>query len=290
MRWRTICFMSVLSLLGFGRMVFAHQPVMDMAPRWENGYGFQTRFESRYANDLIDGDSKIDNPHSRDRRVTKIWYEGVYTWHRAVRLTFKYPYINQSRRVIKNGVPMRQADSGFGDLIVGLPLKLYENRSGMTHNIGFAPSIRLPTGSTSSDFPVGDGSTDVGLSLSYSLENPFWSHFYDLFYWFNTRGKKGIAEGDVLGFDANVGIHPYHNNETNSGLFLMADAGFRYQDRGVDRGGTTGGTRLTLGPVLVLYRQNVMFRAEYKIPVYEQRNGTQVAHGNEINLGIGITF
>jgi hypothetical protein len=31
--------------------VFAHQPVMDMAPRWSGGYGFQIRYES-FGSDL----------------------------------------------------------------------------------------------------------------------------------------------------------------------------------------------------------------------------------------------
>jgi hypothetical protein len=32
---------SAFSLGLFGTLVFAHQPVMDMAPRWSGGYGFQ---------------------------------------------------------------------------------------------------------------------------------------------------------------------------------------------------------------------------------------------------------
>jgi hypothetical protein len=32
-------------------LVFAHQQVMDMAPRWSGGYGFQIRYES-YGSDL----------------------------------------------------------------------------------------------------------------------------------------------------------------------------------------------------------------------------------------------
>jgi len=33
----------ILGLIG--ALVFAHQPVMDMAPRWNGGYGFQVRYE-----------------------------------------------------------------------------------------------------------------------------------------------------------------------------------------------------------------------------------------------------
>ena len=47
---------------------------------------------------------------------------------------------------------------------------------------------------------------------------------------------------------------------------------------------------MSTGPVLVLYRNNVMFRAEYKVPAYEQVNGTQVSFGPEVNIGLGIAF
>lgn len=35
---------------------------MDMAPRWEEGYGFQVRYENFGSDDLMDGDSEISNP------------------------------------------------------------------------------------------------------------------------------------------------------------------------------------------------------------------------------------
>ena len=70
----------------------------------------------------------------------------------------------------------------------------------------------------------------------------------------------------------------------------MLDMTARHEQRGIDRGGFTGGTRLTLGPVLVLYRKNIMMRGEIKMPVYERRSGSGVSRGFEYNVGIGITF
>lgn len=277
--------LSILSL-----PVRAHQPVMDMAPRWEEGYGFQVREEYRSSDKLLDGDSEIDNPLGRDRRVSTTWFEGIYTFRREIRFSFKWPWIDQSRVVVKEGKAVRQEGRGPGDLILGLPLKYYQNWEGGTHNFGFTPSIRLPTGRTTGDFPPGDGSTDVGFSLSYSREAAKLYHFYDVFYWTNTRGRKGIDEGDELGFDGNIGIHPYHNNLHNAGVFLMMEARARHQLRGRDRGGITGGTRLSLAPALVFYWHGAMLRAEYHFPVYERRSGVQVSHGQELNIGIGITF
>jgi len=191
---------------------------------------------------------------------------------------------------VVNGAAVEQTGEGFGDLILALPLKHYMNRKGGTGNIGFTPNLRLPTGSTHGDYPAGDGGTDVGLSLSYNTETKDLYQFYDVFYWFNDADKSGIEEGDLLGFDANIGVHPYHDNATNSGIFLMVDVRARNKERGRDLGGDTGGTRLTVGPVLVYYRQNMMFRAEYRFPVYENVSGSQISYGEELSVGIGYTF
>ena len=95
---------------------------------------------------------------------------------------------------------------------------------------------------------------------------------------------------DELGFDANLGIHPYHDNNTNTGVFLMMDLSARYKDEGTKISGNNPGTRVSIGPVFVFYRENMMFRLEYKIPVYERALETRVAYGNEVNVGIGFTF
>ena len=75
----------ILGLIG--TMVFAHQPVMDMAPRWNGGYGFQVRYE-RFGSDRTIHEQNILSSYFQQT----YWLEGVYTWHRAKRITFKLPY------------------------------------------------------------------------------------------------------------------------------------------------------------------------------------------------------
>ena len=70
-----------------GALVFAHQPVMDMAPRWNGGYGFQVRYE-RFGSDRTIHEQDILSSYFQQT----YWLEGVYTWHRAKRITFKLPY------------------------------------------------------------------------------------------------------------------------------------------------------------------------------------------------------
>ena len=87
----------------------AHHPVMDMAPRWEDGYGLQLRHEWYGSDELLDGDSTVSNPLNRGRYVHRTWLEGVYTFDRSKRLTFKLPQIHQRRRVIQDGVAVTQS-------------------------------------------------------------------------------------------------------------------------------------------------------------------------------------
>ncbi|MCG8380177.1 MAG: transporter [Proteobacteria bacterium] len=276
----------------FSSLVFAHQPVMDMAPRWDDGYGFQIRYESYGSDTLLDGDSEVANPSGLKRYVNKTWFEGVYTFDRAIRATFKLPYISQRRTKNINGTAVRQRNSGFGDLVLGLPLKYYRNRKAFTENFSFTPSIRLPTGSSSGDFALSDGSVDYGFSLSYSSESPKYYTLFDLYYWLNTEGDRGMHEGDELALDINLGYHPYHNNDNNSGVFTMLDISARYNDDPSSATLTTasGGQRVQTGPVLVLYKDNIMFRTEYKHLVYEKTSSISNARGNEFMIGLGITF
>lgn len=278
----------VLGLLSLS--AFAHQPVMDMAPRWKGGWGFQLRQEHHGSDKLLSADSNVDNPLGREKSVDISWLEGIYTFRREVRLSVKVPYVDHTRTVVRDGAPVTESGSGLGDIIIGLPLKRYTNELSATSNIAVTPSIRLPTGSTSGAWPVGDGSTDLGISFSASWEKFHLYQYYDLFYWKNGAGDRGIAQGDEIGFDANIGWHPYHGNLSNTGLFVMLDLSARHEERGRDIHGVTGGDRLSAGPVLVWYRRGVMFRAEYKTPLYEKMEGLQVSRGDEFNIGIGFVF
>ncbi|MBL4865874.1 MAG: hypothetical protein JKY67_05815 [Pseudomonadales bacterium] len=278
----TFCFITLPTL--------AHQPVMDMAPRWKSGWGFQIRDLHYGSNTLLEGSSKITNSANRKQSLRKTWLEGIYTFRREVRLTLKLPYIDQSRTVIRDGSAVREFGSGIGDLIIGLPLKRYENKSNSTGNLAFTPSLRLPTGGNGDDFPAGDGSTDIGLSFSASFEKLDLYQYYDLFYWSNSEGDRGIHQGDELGLDINIGWHPYHNNLTNTGVFLMADLSVRYEELGQNDLGLTGGNRISVGPVFVWYQGGIMFRAEYKTLLDETKKGIQLSQGDEYSVGIGFVF
>ena len=211
----------VLLFLLVCQQTFAHQPVMDMAPRWSGGYGIQARTE-----------------HFDSETTT--WIEGVYTFDRSVRATFKLPY----------------REDGFGDLIVGLPLKKYTNAGPKTSNWSVTPSVRLPTGK--------EGDWDAGLSLSYSAESPSFYQLYDFYAW-----------QDVVGLDINFG---FAFPGTQSGMFALWDVSVFSSD---------DGDRIQTGPAFVYFKNNIMLRAEYKALAYEHDSAWD---GGYFSIGFGLVY
>ena len=282
----------VFSLAAIGSPAYAHQPVMDMAPRWSGGYGFQLRYQEFGSDQLLDGSTEIPNPLGLERNVSVTWLEGVYTFKPSIRATFKLPYVDQQRVKAVNGVGVHQSTSGLGVLVLGLPLKRYKNHGRVTQNWGLTPSIRIPTGESSGDFPIDDGSWDFGLSASYAWENPKVYQLYELFYWKQGQGRNGVRSGDTVGLDLNAGIHPLHSNETNTGMFLLWDVSAWHSDSPSGNNLTiaSGGTRVLTGPVVVFYRENFMARVEFKIPAYERVDGVGLSVGNTLWVAFGAAF
>jgi hypothetical protein len=272
--------------------VFAHQPVMDMAPRWADGYGFQVRAERYGSDELKRGSTDVPNTLGAERYVNTLWLEGVYTFNRAVRATIKIPYVDQTRKISVNGTEIRQDNNGLGDVVIGLPLKKYKNHGSVTQNWGITPSLRIPTGDDSGGFPISDGSWDVGLSLSYAWENPLIYQLYDLYYWKQGSGSRGMETGDSWGLDVNVGLHPWHNNDTDTGVFLLWDVSAHHEEPPNLRNLTTasGGDRVHTGPVLIFYRDNFMVRGEYKFLAYEDVDRIGLSRGDEYSIAVGFTF
>ena len=262
----------IFMLMGIG---WAHQPVMDMAPRWAGGWGFQFRYETLGSNKLLDGESS-NAGLSHYRKTT--WFEGVYTWKRFIRATFKLPYhqIENKYQLIDWENPIEKG-SGLGDLILALPLKKYFNLKRSTGNFGLTPQIRLKTGDESDVIKSKGG---YGLSLSYSAENFSYYQLYDLYGWSLDDGSS------VLGVDVNLGWHPIHNNETNSGVFLMWDGTYRLN---WDKDGNPD-SRLYTGPVAMFYKAGIMVKVDVKIPIIEKVEKASLSKGTIIQTGIGFVF
>lgn len=275
-------------------LAWGHQPVMDMAPRWKGGSGLQIRFEQIHLDRLlVDGD-RAENPDDLGTSVFTTWIEGVYTFRRRVRVTFKQPIHVVSRREVRAGRLDTLGASGLGDLEIAVPIKKYANYPTHTWNLGFNPSVILPTGSTSGDVPLGRGTVDYKLSVSFAREAPDSFLYTDLWGQLHTEGADGKAKGNVLGFDLNAGFMPYSDSARELTVLLLGGAHVRQFGRDRLAGGLrdehSGGLELDAGPIFVLLRGNVAFRAEVMFPVIQNLNGVQLARGPRLQSGVGIVL
>ncbi len=291
-RFMLLLLSTVMTLTG---VTFAHQPVMDMTPRWRGGYGIQFRYERLVRDRLVQDGDFVSNPLGFRFESSILWTEGVYTFTREHRITFKMPYYVVKRALVQKDGQLRELSaSGAGDIILGFQNKYYFNESHYAGNFSFTPSISLPTGSSADELSLGRGTVDYGVSLSASVEMFEIYTYLDLFSLFPTKGSDGRRPGNVLAFDMDLGIHPYHNMEENLGIFLMV--GLNGRQYGQDRLPTgeqnlnSGGRTFEIAPTFVFYWNNMMLRAQYHLPVYRDLNGTQLTETSKLNIGIGIVF
>lgn len=287
-------FLLLSTIMTLPTITFAHQPVMDMTPRWRGGYGFQFRYETLVRDRLIQDGNFVSNPFGIYLKSSTLWLEGVYTFTREHRITFKIPYLVERALLEKDGQLRELSASGAGDIILGFQNKYYFNKSNYTGNFSFTPSIFLPTGSTSGELSLGRGTVDYGVSLSASVEMFKIYTYLDLFSQFRTKGSDGTRPGNVIAFDMDLGVHPYHSMEENLGIFLMMSLNGRQfgQDRlpTGEENLNSGGRTFEIAPTFVFYWNNMMLRAQYHVPVYRDLNGTQLTETSKLNIGIGFVF
>ena len=115
----------------------------------------------------------------------------------------------------------------------------------------------------------------------------------DIFTWHHSTQTTGLKKGAIYGIDVDLGLHPYHDNSHNMGIFVLLGVNGRYHrhDTLSDAlASNTGGTLLEVVPTLVLYRDNVMLRCQYHVPVFTHLNGIQLAPTSGFQLGIGIVY
>jgi len=256
---------------------------MDMAPRWQDGFGVQARVVSkvRSAWGLTEG--------LQHHRLSTLWLEGVYTFRREVRVTLKLPIHLEERTVSSQGSWRRESAQGLGNIVLGVPLKYYNNHPGSTWSLGITPSIRFPTSIHSGDFFVEENVWDWGISAGFSQESVLIYQYYDVSYW-HRSDSDGQINGDTISADVNIGAHPIQDDATNTGLFVMADLALEHRFGGQNAFGRTGGTTLHLGPTAALHHGNVMWRTTMAWPVFADMAGQQPVSDYIFELGVGAAF
>ena len=261
---------TLVSLHFYCFSLFADQPIMSEVPRWDGGYGFQVFQEFRWSDQLRLGSDKQNNALGLDYTKAITHFEGVYTWHKWIRFTFKIPYVVQSRKVDQGGNVVKQKGQGFDDIKLALPLKKYFNKRGYSGNFGFVPQVRA-FGDDNDAYKISDGSTDPGCSLSYEFENALLKFHFDATYWF----EQDDSYKDELGLDLGLGWN-FHDRGS------VAVESEYIEDEN---------TWLSVGPAFFWnFNDIILSRIEYKHPIHEHRDVLSISRGKIFRLGVGAVF
>lgn len=253
-------------------IIYSDQPIMNMMPRWDNGYGWQILYESYKHEDLYRGDQIIRK--GWDETVNQIHIQGVYTWDRSIRITAKLPIVLDARREqLVDGNKIIQNDKGLGDLTLALPLKKYFNLLKRTGSWTFAPQLRIPLNSRD-NYNVWDHAFGRGVYLGYETETRNWFFSTGGSYWIFDKGEPSYQHYNFdLGWNAKDNMQILWEND------------FHYQDDGKEF--------ISAGPALY-YRQsdNTHYRLEYKHSYKYSTANNKSDHigGNRFNIGVGFVY
>lgn len=243
----------------------ADQPIVNMMPRWDGGYGFQVVDEFIQRDKLFDGKREIGSGLAE--KIHKVSLEAVYTWDKSIRLTVKIPYIIQAEREILdiNGNKVEQESSGLGDIKLALPLKKYFNEDGYSGNWSLTPELTLPTGSGADDYSIPDQEWALGLGFGYEVE----SHRY--FFAAGASLRHVFSDDKPFEVSAHIDLGV---NFSDRGQFLI-ETDYRFED---------DGTRyFKSGPALYWrFSDTVHSRIEWKQSFAETRG--VIDHGDSMFL------
>ena len=260
--------------LSLSNLVQADQPIMNMMPRWDGGYGFQLLTEHIHRSDLKQGSRTVGAGFTED--ITKVHLEGVYTWDRSIRATFKLPYIVDARREVLdgNGNKIVQHDSGIGDLTVALPFKQYFNLAARSGSWTFTPQIRVPLGDKNKGYEVPDRVWGSGVSVGYETETYAWFFATSASIWmFEQEEPAEWSYSLDLGWNA------------RDNMQLLIETDLKWDD---DKAFTASS-----GPALYWrWSDHIHTRIDWKHDIVSKVSAQVHDHGNgdRISLGIGFVF
>ena len=252
----------------------ADQPIMNMMPRWDGGYGFQLITEHIHRSDLKQGDRVIGSGLTED--INKLHLEAVYTWDRSIRMTFKLPYIDDARReqIGIGGIKEVQEYEGLGDMTIALPLKRYFNLAARSGSWTLAPQVRIPTGKKENEYQVPDRVWGTGISIGYETETYSW--------FVSTSAKLWVFENKEpteWGWTLDLGWKPI------DGTLLLFETDIKWDNHDA--------YSISSGPAIYWrWSDRVHTRIEFKRDFISEVSTKEADHGNgdTFRFGIGFVF
>ena len=169
--------------------------------------------------------------------------------------------------------------SGVGDVSLFTKYRFWRNDSlGAQESAAVLAKVNFASGDEDKTPPVGSGSTDAILGLSYGYESRKWYRWASVRYRRNGENDDRLRRGDKVLVDLVGGIRPkltsYLEPDTVWLLELNGEYGRRAELRGSNLP-NTGGKELFLSPGIFWTRRNFAVKAGVQIPVASNLNGSQ---------------
>jgi len=261
--------------------VLRHNPIFGLGPQtiWKGGIGIGVEGElTRAAGSLV----------TRERAFHAEFLYGVT---QDLTLTLALPLAQQrTERGLVPGVGQVDRDAtGVGDAIVRAKWRVFHRFSGSTqYHAALVGGVKLPLGSTSSNPPLGSGSTDflAGATVSRDgLRYYLWTSAL-----VRANGEAfGIKRGNEYRYDAAIGFRPWVPRYTGVDPLLLIEFNGVTAARTVidaQEQARTGGTVLAVSPGFWLTLRNWALQGAIKLPVYQNLRGDQPAFDYTVVLKI----
>ncbi|MDA7915837.1 hypothetical protein N9B94_01225 [Verrucomicrobia bacterium] len=266
-------FLTGFLLILFSTSANADQPIFNEMPRWDEGWGFQFIEEYRTESDLLQGRQKVAPGFSEDIHI--LHFQGVYTWDRSIRMTFKLPYVLDAQRdMLVGGTKQRQHDSGIGDATIALPLKKYFNLDGRSGSWTLAPQLRVPLDDMDS-YEVYDHKWGSGIGLSYETET--------YRYHFGTGATAWVFQG---GEPAEIHTHldlGLNVQAFGSSGHIKWESDVQYE--------ADGSLTFMAGPTLYWkITDTVHTQIRWKHDFFDRQGTLDHGNGDQVMLGLGFVF
>lgn len=261
-----------ISLIALTGNLQADQPIMNMMPRWNGGYGLQVLLEEIHKRDLKLG--KSVHAKNFEEQIQTLHLQGVYTWKRSVRMTFKLPYTVDAHRATLSDSNERvvEKDQGWGDLTLAWPLKRYFNLATRTGNWSLTPQVTIPFGADKAGYQVADRLWAGGLSIGYETETYQYFFASSLGGWIYESDKASRLNGSLdLGINARDFLQILWENDLQYNEF--------------------GSLSYATGPAIYWrWQDQIHSRIEWKKELISRVSQSTPEHGNSDRISIGIGF
>ena len=169
--------------------------------------------------------------------------------------------------------------SGVGDVSLFTKYRFWRHDTlGAQETAAILAKVKFASGDEDKTPPIGSGSTDAILGLSYGYESRKWYRWASVRYRRNGENDAGLRRGDKVLVDLVGGIRPkptgYLEPDTVWLLELNGEYGRRAEFRGSNLA-NTGGTELFVSPGIFWTKRNFAVKAGVQIPIVSNLHGRQ---------------